>query len=89
MPRRWAKVSSPWVPAPRPACFPTVRHAVSGGEALPAALERRIAETFGVQPLHGFGVTEALHFVLSNRPQDRREASVGKPLPGVEVLKVR
>ncbi|HZS37992.1 MAG TPA: benzoate-CoA ligase family protein [Polyangia bacterium] len=69
---------------PRPACFESVRHAVSGGEALPATLERRVHATFAIELLHGFGITEALHFVLSNRPGERREASVGRPLPGVE-----
>jgi benzoate-CoA ligase len=70
--------------APRPAFFSSVRHAVSGAEALPAALERRIQQTFGVHVLHGFGVTEALHFVLSNRADARREGSAGRPLEGVE-----
>ncbi len=69
---------------PRPTCFESVRHAVSGGESLPSQLERRAQQTFGVELLHGFGITEALHFVLSNRPGTRRESSVGQPLPGVE-----
>jgi benzoate-CoA ligase len=69
---------------PRPTCFESVRHAISGGEALPATLERRVRSTFAIELLHGFGITEALHFVLSNRPDERREASVGRPLPGVE-----
>ncbi len=65
--------------------FHSVRHAVSGAEGMPAALHRRIAATFSVTPLHGFGVTEALHFVLANRPGNLREASAGQPLDGVEV----
>ncbi len=72
------------LPAPRPRTFQTVRHAISGAEGLPAALAERIEKTFGVVPLHGFGVTEALHFVLSNRPGRARPASVGAPLHGVE-----
>jgi benzoate-CoA ligase family protein len=68
----------------RPGIFSSVRLAVSGAEGLPAALERRIHQTFGVQMLHGFGVTEALHFVLSNRPGAQREGSAGRPLDGVE-----
>jgi benzoate-CoA ligase family protein len=75
----WRELSEP-----RPTCFSSVRHAVSGAEALPATLERRIHQSFGVQVLHGFGVTEALHFVLSNRPELRREGSAGQPLDGVE-----
>jgi benzoate-CoA ligase len=72
------------LPAPRPACFESVRHAVSGAEALPAALAQRVKATFGATLLHGYGVTEGLHFVLSNRPGAVREGSVGTPLPGVE-----
>ncbi|MEO6952512.1 MAG: benzoate-CoA ligase family protein [Polyangia bacterium] len=68
----------------KPRCFQTVRHAISGAEGLPARLGERVKESFGVTPLHGFGVTEALHFVLSNRPGQTRAASVGTPLRGVE-----
>jgi benzoate-CoA ligase family protein len=68
----------------RPRCFQSVRHAISGAEVLPATLARRIRETFAVEPLHGFGMTEALHFVLSNRPGAVRAASVGLPLDGIE-----
>ena len=70
------------MPAPRPPCFSSVRAAVSGGEALPAALDQRFTATFGQPLLHGFGATEALHFVLSNRAEARREGSTGRPLPG-------
>jgi acyl-coenzyme A synthetase/AMP-(fatty) acid ligase len=58
--------------SPRPDYFSSVRHAVSGGEALPEALLKRFQQTFGKTLLHGFGATEALHFVLSNRPGDER-----------------
>jgi benzoate-CoA ligase len=66
--------------------FESVRRAVSGAENLPANLETRLVETFGLPILHGFGATETLHFALSNRvePSERRTASSGRPLPGVE-----
>src|SRR5204862_8106547 len=72
------------LPQPRPRLMASVRHAVSGGEMLPIAVERRVRELLGVELLHGFGVTAALGFVLPNRPEARRELSVGRPLPGVE-----
>jgi benzoate-CoA ligase family protein len=72
------------LPHPRPKLMASVRHAISGGEMLPIAVEKRVRELFGVELLHGFGVTDALCFVLSNRPDARRELSVGQPLPGVE-----
>jgi benzoate-CoA ligase family protein len=69
----------------RPRCFQTVRHAVSGAEGMPPVLAARVRAAFEVDPLHGFGVTEALHFVLSNRPGETRAGSVGRPLGGVDV----
>jgi benzoate-CoA ligase family protein len=72
------------VTPPRPACFQAVRHAISGGEALPTTLEERIRSTFGIGVLHGFGATEALHFVCANRPGATRAGSVGRPLEGID-----
>ncbi|MGZ3406348.1 MAG: benzoate-CoA ligase family protein [Polyangia bacterium] len=72
------------LPPPRPKLMASVRHAVSGGETLPLAVEKRVLELFGVELLHGFGVTDALSFILSNTPQARRALSVGRPLPGID-----
>lgn len=72
------------LPSPRPKLMATVRHAVSGGETLPIAVEKRVQELFGVELLHGFGVSDALSFVLSNTTEARRALSVGRPLPGIE-----
>jgi len=69
---------------PRPKLMASVRHALSGGETLPIAVEKRVHELFGVELLHGFGITDALSFVLSNTPTSRRQLSVGRPLPGIE-----
>jgi benzoate-CoA ligase family protein len=70
--------------APRADYFSSVRLAISGGEALPESLGRRFEQVFNKKLLHGFGATEALHFVLSNRPGGERDGSAGKPLPTVE-----
>jgi benzoate-CoA ligase len=72
------------LPVPRPSLMASVRHAVSGGETLPIAVEKRMQELFGVELLHGFGITDALSFVLSNTPTARRALSAGRPLPGIE-----
>jgi benzoate-CoA ligase len=77
------------LPGSRPPCFRSVRHAISGAERMPPPLAQRIEDTFGVVPLHGFGMTEALHFVLSNRPGSVRPSSVGQPLDGIETRIVR
>jgi long-chain acyl-CoA synthetase len=61
-----------------------LRIAVSGG----APLSPTIAGTFlglGVPILQGYGLTEASPVVSANTPQDNLPASIGRPLPGVEV----
>jgi len=62
----------------------SVRHAVSAGEALPAALFERFKQRFGIEILDAIGSTEALHMFIANRPGEARPGSSGKPLPGYE-----
>ena len=62
----------------------SIRHAVSAGEALPAALYERFRERFGVEILDALGSTETLHMVISNRPGEVRPGSSGKVLSGFE-----
>jgi long-chain acyl-CoA synthetase len=61
-----------------------LRLAVSGGAPLPPA----IARTFiglGLPLLQGYGLTEASPVVSANRLEDNEPASVGVPLPGIDV----
>jgi benzoate-CoA ligase len=62
----------------------TVRHAVSAGEALPAAIFHRFKERFDVEILDAIGSTEALHMFIANRPGAVRPGSSGQILPGYE-----
>jgi 4-hydroxybenzoate-CoA ligase len=61
-----------------------LRQCVSAGEALPAELGLRWKEKVGVDILDGIGSTEMLHIFLSNRPDDIRYGTTGKPVPGYE-----
>jgi len=61
-----------------------LRVAVSAGEALPAELGRRWREKVGVDVLDGIGSTEMLQTFLSNRVNDVRYGSAGKPVPGYD-----
>ena len=65
--------------------FASVRWCASAGEPLPAPLQQRFTDRFGVEILDGIGSTEALHIFLSNRPGDVRPGTTGKPVPGYDV----
>ena len=62
-----------------------LRRCTSAGEALPADVGRRWSEHFGVDILDGLGSTEMLHIFLSNRPNDNRYGTSGKPVPGYDI----
>ncbi|MGN6131880.1 MAG: AMP-binding protein, partial [Nocardioidaceae bacterium] len=65
--------------------FSSVRLATSAGEPLPAPLQRRFTDRFGVDILDGIGSTEALHIFLSNRPGEIRPGTTGVAVPGYDV----
>src|SRR5215468_8611970 len=62
-----------------------LRLCVSAGEALPAGLGERWRATSGVDVIDGIGSTEMFQTFLSNRPDDLRYGSTGKPVPGYEL----
>ncbi len=62
-----------------------LRICASAGEALPADLGRRWKEKSGVDILDGIGSTEMLHIFLSNRPDEVRYGTSGRPVPGYRV----
>src|SRR5271166_3081965 len=61
-----------------------LRRCISAGEALPADVGRRWRDVVGVDILDGIGSTEMLHIFVSNRPDDVRYGTSGKPVPGYE-----
>ncbi|PZR00136.1 MAG: 2-aminobenzoate-CoA ligase [Cereibacter sphaeroides] len=62
----------------------SLRAAVSAGETLPAPVyEEWIART-GKPMLDGIGATEMLHIFITNRFDDHRPASTGRPVAGYE-----
>jgi benzoate-CoA ligase family protein len=63
----------------------SIRHCVAAAEALPAEVFRRWKEAFGLTILDGVGSTEMLHIYCSNRLDDVRPGSSGKPVPGYEL----
>jgi benzoate-CoA ligase family protein len=61
-----------------------LRRCISAGEALPADIGRRWLDLVGVDILDGIGSTEMLHIFVSNRHDDVRYGTSGKPVPGYE-----
>jgi benzoate-CoA ligase len=63
----------------------SVRICVSAGEALPTDIFNRWKKRFGVHIIDGIGSTEMGHIFLSNRPDDIKPGSTGKPVPGYQL----
>jgi 4-hydroxybenzoate-CoA ligase/benzoate-CoA ligase len=59
-----------------------LRLCVSSGEALPVDIAERGRSVFGTPIIEGVGSTELLHIFMSNRPDDYKYGSQGKPVPG-------
>ena len=63
----------------------TLRLCVSAGEALPAPIWNEWKERTGVSIIDGIGSTELFHIFVSNRPDDVRPGSSGKPFDGYDL----
>ncbi|HTT81301.1 MAG TPA: benzoate-CoA ligase family protein, partial [Stellaceae bacterium] len=62
-----------------------LRRCISAGEPLPEQIGVRWRERVGADILDGIGSTEMLHIFLSNRPDDIRYGTTGKPVPAYDV----
>jgi len=65
-----------------------LRRCVSAAEPLPAELHRRWLDATGVPILEGIGSTEVGHIYISNRLDDIRPGTMGKPLRCYQVRTV-
>jgi len=63
----------------------SLRLCVSAGESLPAPVWQAWKEKTGLDIIDGIGSTENFHIFLSNRPDDIRPGSSGKPFAGYEL----
>jgi acyl-[acyl-carrier-protein]-phospholipid O-acyltransferase/long-chain-fatty-acid--[acyl-carrier-protein] ligase len=75
-----------------PKDFSTLDVVVSGAEKLPKDLADEFEKKFGVRPVEGYGTTELSPLVSVNIPPsrsinnfqtDRKDGTVGRPVPGV------
>ena len=64
--------------------MPRLRICTSAGESLPLDIFKQWKERTGLDILDGIGATEALHIFISNEPDDVKEGSSGKLVPGYE-----
>ncbi|CAN5564610.1 benzoate-CoA ligase family protein [soil metagenome] len=62
-----------------------LRMCSSAGEALPAEIAQRFKAHFGCEIVDGIGSTEMLHVFISNRPDDIRYGTTGKPVGGYDI----
>jgi benzoate-CoA ligase len=62
-----------------------LRMCSSAGEALPREIGERFTRRYGCAIVDGIGSTEMLHVFISNRPDDIRYGTSGKPVDGYEV----
>lgn len=62
----------------------SLRVAISAGETLPGPVFEEWTQKTGKPILDGIGATEMLHIFISNRFEDRKAASTGKPVGGYE-----
>ena len=69
----------------RPRRIAALRRCISAGEALPATIFNRWKELTGVSILDGIGSTEALHIFISNKIDDIRPGTSGRPVSGYDV----
>ena len=61
-----------------------MQYAVCGGAPLPPPIARFFLG-LGLPVYHGYGLTESSPVVSANRPDDNLPASIGLPIPGVDV----
>ena len=63
----------------------SIRFPISGGEPLPISVAEVFEKRFRVPIYEGYGQTEAAPVVTLNVPRARKQGTIGRPLPGIEV----
>jgi long-chain acyl-CoA synthetase len=71
-----------------PSVLSTVRFARSGAASLPNDVHAKLVEHHGLNVRQGYGLTETSSVVATGRNTDSPLSSVGRPLPGIELVLV-
>jgi benzoate-CoA ligase family protein len=85
IPTHYRLMLEEWHASERPYDFGPLRLCVSAGEPLPASICQDWREITGLAILDAIGSTELFQMYCSNRPDDARDGSTGKPVPGCEL----
>lgn len=80
--RRWSVAEAP------DGAMETVRFARSGAAALPPLVADQFLDKYGIEIRQGYGLTETASVVTTGRGTGAPRGSVGRPLPGIEVVLV-
>jgi acyl-coenzyme A synthetase/AMP-(fatty) acid ligase/alkanesulfonate monooxygenase SsuD/methylene tetrahydromethanopterin reductase-like flavin-dependent oxidoreductase (luciferase family) len=85
VPTFWSQLADFLTRHPDPDAFTGVRLLVSSGDSLPAPVGARVAALAGQPVLQGLGCSECSNIVLSTRPGEAADGTLGRVVPGVEV----
>lgn len=86
VPTFWAQLAA--YAARRPdevAALTTIRAAVSSGDGLSSAVADAVRAALGIELIQGLGCSECSNIVISARPGERADGSLGTPVPGVDI----
>ncbi len=74
-----------YIRAGEPGSMDSLRFVVCGAERVRPETRDAAESRFGFKVLEGYGVTETAPVLACNHPDDIRDGTVGRPLPGIEL----
>lgn len=80
--RMWSQIDA------APGTFDSVRIALSGAAALPADVCQAMHDQHGVSVEEGYGMTETAGVLTTNRGAAIKQGSVGRAIPGIDIVLV-